>query len=35
MNKKSKSQWLKKADVHMLERPDELAPTIKRLFQKQ
>ena len=32
---KSKIQSLKEAGVHVVDRPDELAPTIKRLIQSQ
>jgi succinyl-CoA synthetase alpha subunit len=32
---KSKIQSLKEAGVHVVDRPDELAPTIKRLIQSK
>jgi succinyl-CoA synthetase alpha subunit len=32
---KSKIQTLKEAGVHVVDRPDELAPTIKRLIQSK
>jgi hypothetical protein len=35
MNKKSKIQSLKEAGEYVVDRPDELAPTIKRLIQTQ